>query len=124
MEQSKNILFVEDDPDTLVAWVEVLKRAGYRVVGASSFEEGRRRLKGPVDMLITDVRLGEYNGLQLVIHARTLHPDLPIMVLTAHDDVVLRSEAARFKAVFMLKPLAVDDTLARIATMLRPATMH
>jgi DNA-binding NtrC family response regulator len=124
VKEEKDILLVEDDIDTLEGWAELLKDAGYRVSGASSYEEGRRRLDSPVDMLITDIRLGEYNGLQLVVQTRAAHPNIPVIVLTAHHDLVLKSEAERFNAVYMLKPVRVDQMLACIAEMLEATTKH
>ena len=74
MRAGRNILIVEDDENTLAGWVELLRAAGYLVTGVSSYEEGRQELATMPDLLITDVRLGVYNGLQLLI-ARRLGKD-------------------------------------------------
>jgi two-component system, response regulator FlrC len=111
----KVILVVEDDPDTLDFWVELLQRAGYRVTAAPSFEEGRRALESLPDMLITDIRLGAYNGLQLVVRARLANPCLPVLVMTAFDDPVLQEETHRLDAIYMRKPVDAAMVLAAIA---------
>ncbi len=111
----KDILVVEDDRATLDGWVTLLRLAGYRVVGAASFEEGRRALQGRPDMLITDIRLGAYNGLQLVARARSANPDLLAIVLTGYHDVVLQAETERLHAVYMRKPVDAEHMLNFIA---------
>jgi len=110
----KLILVVEDDQDTLDGWVELLHHAGYRVTAAASFEEGRRELESSPDMLITDIRLGPYNGLQLVVRARLANPSLPVLVVTAFHDPVLQAETERLKAIYLRKPVDAEEALAVI----------
>ena len=115
MVDSKTILIVEDDPDTLDSWVELLQHAGYRVAAAASFEEGRRALESSPDMLITDIRLGAFNGLQLVVRARLANPSLPVLVVTAFYDPVLQEETERLNAIYLRKPIEPAQVLAAIA---------
>jgi DNA-binding response OmpR family regulator len=115
MAGEKVILIVEDDRDTLDSWVEVLQRAGYCVAAARSFEEGRRALDSSPDMLITDIRLGAYNGLQLVVRARLANASLPVFVVTAFHDPVLQEETERLGAIYMRKPVDAAQVLAAIA---------
>jgi two-component system response regulator RegA len=115
MEERKEILVVEDDQDALDALVEVLNQAGYKVAGASTFDEGRRALASRPDMLVTDIRLGAYNGLQLVVRARVANPDIFAVVLTGYHDVVLQAETERLNAIYMRKPVDVNQMLASIA---------
>jgi len=114
MADSKLILIVEDDRDTLDSWVELLQHAGYRVTAAASFEEGRRALDSSPDMLITDIRLGAFNGLQLVVRARLANPTLPVLVVTAFHDPVLQEETERLNAIYMRKPADPELVLAAI----------
>jgi DNA-binding response OmpR family regulator len=121
MAGEKVILVVEDDRDTLDSWVELLQHAGYRVAAAASFEEGRRALDSLPDMLITDIRLGAYNGLQLVVRARLANPALPVFVVTAFHDSVLQQETERLGAIYMRKPVDVAHVLAAITRAFGPA---
>ena len=118
-----SILIVEGDRDTLAGWVELLHAAGYRVTGAASFEEARRALASAPDLLITEVRLGAYNGLQLIIRARAHNPHLSAIVLTAFPDVVIKAEAERLNAVYVEKPVDTKRLLTLVAKALdrRPA---
>jgi DNA-binding NtrC family response regulator len=121
MAGEKVILIVEDDRDTLDSWVQLLQDAGYRVAAAVSFEEGRRALDSSPDMLITDIRLGAYNGLQLVVRARLANPSLPVIVVTAFHDPVLQEETERLGAIYMRKPVDAAHVLAAIAKAFGPA---
>lgn len=122
-----SILVVEDNRDSLDWLVELLGDAGYRVTGAESFEEGRRALGSVPDLLITDVRLGAYNGLQLIFRGRALNPHLPVIVMTGYSDPALRAETERLDAVHLEKPVdstmllgVVADMLARPGSALHP----
>ncbi len=64
-----------------------------------------------VDVLITDVRLGAFNGLQLVVRAKSISPDVVAVVLTGFDDHVLHQEAVGVGAHFLLKPIRVEQLL-------------
>jgi DNA-binding response OmpR family regulator len=115
MAGEKVILIVEDDRDTLDSWVEMLQSAGYRVAAAASFEQGRRALESSPDMLITDIRLGAYNGLQLVVRARLANASLPVFVVTAFHDPVLQEETEGLGAIYVRKPVDAAQILAAIA---------
>jgi len=96
------ILIVEDDDASRAGLVQLLERAGYDVLSASTFEDGRRLLiRETPDLLITDLRLEEFNGLQLII---TRPPPLPAIVITGFADPVLEKEAKRLGAEYLIKP--------------------
>jgi two-component system C4-dicarboxylate transport response regulator DctD len=127
MTAEASILIVEDDRAALEWLEELLGGAGYHVTGVSSFEEARHALAVDApDLLITDVRLGAYNGLQLIFRARALNPQLPVIVMTGYSDAAIRAEAHRLKAVHLEKPIESDGLLRLVAGMLvRPGpTLH
>lgn len=113
------ILVVDDDQATLEGLVALLEGAGYSTLGAPTYAEGRRVLtQVPVDLLVVDVRLGEYNGLQLVVLASSL-PNAPAAIVTSgYEDRVLEEEARRLGAPFFLKPIHLPDFLGLIAKTL------
>ena len=113
-----SILIVEGDRVTLAGWVKLLHAAGYRVTGAASFEEARRALASALDLVITEVRLGAYNGLHLIIRARSHNPHLSAIVLTGFPDVVIKAEAERLDAVYVEKPVDAERLLAIVAETL------
>jgi two-component system response regulator HydG len=106
-------LLVDDDPSLLDALERAFAEAGEDVAAFGSFEEARRALQTtPFDALITDVRLGEFNGLQLAVIARDTYPDIRVIVFSGYDDPVLRTEAEHVHATYLVKPVAGAKLLA------------
>jgi len=112
------VLIVDDDEVYLDGMKELLEEAGYEVFLASSFEEGRLRLRDRApDLLIIDVRLGAFNGLQLI---STAPVQIPAIVVTGFDDTVLRADAGGFGASYVVKPIKPAALLALIQQKLLP----
>jgi two-component system response regulator FlrC len=106
------ILVVEDDVMLLEAVERSFREAGWRVVACSTFEDGREALRTQrFAGLLTDVRLGAFNGLQLAVVARDLHPDMKLIVYSGFDDPVLRDEAERIHAIYLVKPISSAQLL-------------
>jgi two-component system response regulator YesN len=122
MGPGRNILIVEDDQSTLAGWVELLRGAGYFVRGVSSYEEGRQELTMMPDLLITDVRLGVYNGLQLLMRGRMANPRLQAIVITGYADQIVRREAVYLHAEHLEKPVDADRLLQVVGNVLRLTT--
>ncbi len=77
------------------------------MTACSSFEVAKQLLRTTAyDVLITDVRLGAFNGLQLALLARDLYPRIRLIVFSGFDDPVLKAEAEQVGAVYMVKPVA------------------
>jgi DNA-binding response OmpR family regulator len=116
-----HILVVDDDENVRMGWVEVLATAGYSVAAAGSFEHGRLLLDvHRPNLLITDVRLGDFNGLQLALRARSAAQPLPTIVITGFADPVIKSEVQRLEAIYLEKPVRPDQLLAAVSGALRP----
>src|SRR5215210_2672029 len=110
--QPQRVLVVDDEPSLLEAMHIAFTRAGRDVVCCRTFEEGRERLlTEPFDVMVTDVRLGAFNGLQLAVIARDKHPQMRIIVFSGFDDPVLREEADHLGASYVLKPVGADRLL-------------
>lgn len=113
------ILLVEDDAATRGGLSLLLERAGYDVVAADGVPEGRRVLEeAPPDLLITDVRLGAFNGLQLLIRSLA-GVSIPAIVTTGFPDAVLEAKARKFGAMFLLKPIEPAGLLMLVKGLLR-----
>jgi DNA-binding NtrC family response regulator len=109
------LLIVDDDAGLLDAMHRSLRDALGTVVACSSFEEARRQLKdNRFDALITDVRLGAFNGLQLAVMARDMYPDIRLIVFSGFDDPVLRADAEQIGAVYLVKPVGSQELLRRL----------
>src|ERR687898_761451 len=96
------VLLVDDDAAYLSACATIQSMDGHHVVTCPDFNEGRRQLAdGHFDALITDVRLGPYNGLHLITLAA---PSMVKIALSAFLDPVIRRDAEQAGARFLVKP--------------------
>ena len=120
------VMVVDDDPAVLATLERLLISWGYRTLAIGSFEEARVALTvAPPDVLITDVRLGQYNGLQLVHLVKQRRPATVVVTVSGIDDPVLRTEAANAGAPYFLKPtglLELRDHLAGEIKLRSPAS--
>jgi len=106
------LLIVDDDPATREGLARMLSDDGYRVLTADSFERALDVLKTKSpDLLILDVRLGEFNGLQLIV---TAPRHIPSIVVTGFADAVLERDARQLGAEYLVKPITRERLLALI----------
>ena len=88
-----------------------------KFVALTGVSEGQRVLdEAPPDLLIADVRLGAFNGLQLL--AMGLR-HIPAIVITGFPDPVLEAEARQLGATFLLKPIEPAGLLTLVKELLR-----
>lgn len=113
--QAQRVLVVDDEPALLDALTTALERSGRTVVACRSFAQARQEvLDDGFDVLVTDVRLGAFNGIQLAVMARDKHPDMRIVVFSGYDDPVLREEALRLNATYLVKPVSSESLITLI----------
>ena len=122
MTQPKSVLVVDDDRQVLKYLTELLRESGYDTVTCERFSDAKTLLSTTrPDLLLTDIRLGAYNGLQLAIFAQSRHPGIPIIVLTGYEDPTLRKEASASGATFLVKPVKRAELVAKIEEALAAA---
>ena len=110
------VLIVDDDKTTREGLAEFLEEAGYEAVAVGTFEDATRILRSsPPDLLIADVRLGPFNGLQLVISSPK---PIPAIIITGFADPVLEADARRRGADYVLKPVSPARLLDLVAQKL------
>lgn len=124
-----HLLLVDDDPGLLKLLGLRLTSEGYSVVTAESGAEGLRVLnREKVDLVISDLRMDEMDGMQLFAEIQKVQPGMPVIILTAHGsipDAVAATQQGVFS--FLTKPVdkdalyqAIDDALEQSA----PARTH
>lgn len=115
------ILGVEDDPDIAALLRLIFDPACYVVTVAEDLAVARATLAEapPPDLIILDVELPDGNGLDLCRELKATWPALPVLVLTAQDEV--RAEAFEAGAtLFMPKPFDPNDLAATVEELLHP----
>ena len=117
-----HLLLVDDDPGLLKLLGMRLASEGYRVDTAESGQQGLRVLaKERIDLVISDLRMDEMDGMQLFSEIQKVQPGMPVIILTAHGsipDAVSATQQGVFS--FLTKPVdkdalykANDEALAR-----------
>jgi CheY-like chemotaxis protein len=114
------ILVVDDEADFVANYQRLLRRRGYRVVSAGSRGDGLVIVeREPLALVITDLRLPDGDGLELVRAARRLPTPTPSIVVTG-----FASEASRMAALaagasgYLAKPFAAASFISLVEEML------
>src|SRR5688572_16156984 len=108
------ILLVHTNTVTLDRLDNSLSRAGYVIAAESSFLRARGFLESATpNLLVADIRLGEFNGVHLAIWTRSERPDLPVVLMHPSQDSVLERETIRQGAVFVVVDVQTPDALLR-----------
>lgn len=128
MPASPSILVVDDVPANLGLLLETFCTSGFRVLVAESGESALEQLKHATpDVILLDYRLPGMDGLQTckAIRAQPALQDLPILFLTAVDDLDAKVGVFEAGAVdYVTKPIQPREVLARVRTHLRIALLQ
>ncbi len=109
------IILVSGHPRTLRLTEALLSERGHLVAALPSSAEADVLLDSVTpDLLIADLRNGDYADLQIAIRSRIDHPDVPVIVTAAEPDEVAEAEARRFGASYLLAPLANPEFLPAV----------
>jgi DNA-binding NtrC family response regulator len=115
----EDLLVVDDEPQMLIAINETLRRSGYSITTAGSGIEALRRLKEKYfRCVITDMRMPEVSGLDLLRKVKNLAPQTPVILLTAYGTIQNAVDAMRDGAYdYLLKPFSSEslETVVRRA---------
>lgn len=108
-------LVVEPNELEMVAIVSALAAAGFAVSATDNYPDAKTLLaRHPPLVLVTEIRLGAYNGLQLALRAGSAAPRVTVVVTSGFPDPVLQRDADRAGATFALKPLTAGELLAAV----------
>src|SRR6202165_2685508 len=122
--QPEPIIYVIDDDDAVRQSLEFLLRtAGHTVRGfesAKAFLEILPELRS--GCIITDVRMPDITGIDLLRRVKELDADIPVIMITGHGDISLAVEAMKLGAVdFLEKPFDDDRLIGMIEAAIRQA---
>ena len=117
---SAHVLVVDDEPGMRQVLAAILENAGYATSRAAHGREALElvRAQDP-DLVITDLRMPELSGDELLTEMRASFPEIPVIVLTAHGTIDLAVEAMRRGAHdFLTKPFDKERVLATVQAAL------
>jgi DNA-binding response OmpR family regulator len=104
----RDVLVVDDEPDLVATYERLLRRHGYRVLAAGSRADGLAAVRrGPLGLLIADLRLRDGDGLDVVRAARALPVPPPVIVVSGLGGEPNRAAAlAAGATAFVTKPFS------------------
>lgn len=109
---ASRILVVDDDSATRQMMNAALSDCGYAVTTVGTLPRAIEALaQDPPDLVITDIRLNGYNGLQLLATSPT---PIPAIVVTGYRDHAIEAEARQMGAEYFVKPFQLPDLLAAV----------
>ena len=111
-------MLIDDNKDFVEFLKFLLSHHGYDVCSAHNGPDGLAELQmHPVDLIILDVMMPKMDGLQVCAEIKKNDPSLPVILLTAKDDLATRSAAIALGASdFLAKPINIEDLLTRVRT--------
>jgi DNA-binding NtrC family response regulator len=120
MSGKTSILLVDDEENLRRTLAIILKREGYEVETAATVKEARQHLEASsYDLTFLDLKLPDADGLTLLPELRTRFPEMPVLILTAHDKLDAAMEAIRHGARdYLLKPLDPLEIIKRVKDIL------
>lgn len=115
------ILVVEDDKDLNRAVCSFLLENGYDANGVFSGEEAIDKIfEVGYDLILSDIMMPELDGYGLARAIRKDNPELPIIFMTARDDIISKERGYRIGIDdWITKPVNLDELLLRIGALLR-----
>jgi len=124
MIRSKHIFFVDDEPKVRQVVGETLEDLGPKVSCFASAVDCLEQLGSQrCDLLITDVKMPEMDGMELLAKAKRLAPWMPILVITGYGDIPTAVAAIKAGAVdFIEKPLDKKSFLWKVKSILQQST--
>jgi len=121
VKNNPRVLVVDDEPDILELLELALTRMGLDVVRAGGVQQAKQQLdSGSFDLCLTDMRMPDGEGLEVVRHIATRNLDVPVAVITAHGN--LENAVAALKAGafdYLSKPVALDQLRTLVNSALR-----
>jgi two-component system, NtrC family, response regulator HydG len=108
------VLVIDDDAKLANAIAESLERKGYAVTIAANGKLGTARLRDDdYDIILTDLRMNDVDGLAIVKQAREMQPDAEVAVITGYNDVRTAQEALKLGAShYLMKPIDMSELRA------------
>ena len=120
-----SVLVVEDDIQFNKIMCSHLSNYGYDVVGCSSGANALAQMeKLSFDVIVSDVMMKEMNGFEFVKQARLINNSIPVLLLTARDDMTSKEQGYKIGIDdYIVKPVEMKELIFRIEAVLRRANI-
>jgi DNA-binding NtrC family response regulator len=117
----EQVLVVDDEIGMRSALDATLRRGGWQVETASGVEEALRKFEsGRHSLIVTDMRMGDGDGLQVMQRVRQLQPAIPVILLTAYGTIPEAVDAMKAGACdYLTKPVSTERLYESVDKLLR-----
>jgi DNA-binding NtrC family response regulator len=125
MTSKPSILLIDDDDSLRRVTEFTLLEEGYAVLTASNGRAGLDLFRSAsVDLVLTDVKMPEMDGMEVLPVLKAMQPDLPVIMLTAHGTITSAVEAMKLGAFdYLTKPFSRDQLRASVRKALEVANL-
>src|SRR4030066_1671359 len=121
MAEQTRIMVIDDEPLMRITVQDALAAEGYKVTTAETGEKGLTLQRvNPTDILITDLKLPDMDGIQILREVKTISPETQVIMITAYGTIDSAVTAMKEGASdYLTKPFAMDELLLIIRRLLR-----
>lgn len=126
MEQAKSaVLVIDDEPHVVESIAALLNESGYAVCKCNNPQDALTLLQQKkIKVVLSDVKMPRFSGLELLEVIGNCHPDVPVILMTAHADLDIAIDAVRKGAFdFITKPYKKDYLLHAVGKAVRFGTL-
>jgi len=115
-QNGKRVIIIDDELVTVRRLVQALKKANYEVEGFVSAKKALSRIKeSPPEVVVTDVRLGEMDGIQLMEELKSIAPETAVIIITGYASISHAVEATKKGAFhYLAKPFRLGELKSQI----------
>ena len=115
-----DILIIDDEPLMRISISDALKVEGYNVMSAETGGEGLKSIKNnSYDVVITDLRLPEVDGVQILKSCKQISPRTKVLMITAYGSVDTAVEAMKIGAYdYITKPFSMDEFILTVKRLI------
>ena len=115
------ILIVEDDRELNKTVCSFLNHSGYEAVGCLNANDAYDAMYENIfDLIVSDIMMPGVDGFEFARNVRELNEDIPILFMTARDDIASKQRGFRIGVDdYMVKPVDLDELFLRIGALLR-----
>ena len=119
------ILVVEDDKELNTTVCKYLTQSGFEVTGCLDAQSAYNEMYGvEFDMIITDIMMPKINGFELAETVRGLNREIPIIFMTAKDDISSKQRGYRLGIDdYLVKPVNLEELVLKIGAVMRRANI-
>ncbi len=126
MDSSHTVLLVEDHETTRLTLAEIMAREGYKVKGAATASEAMKAMREEeFDLVVTDLKLPDGDGLSVLDECKRLSPYTPVVLVTGHGSEEVAVQAMKHGAQdYLPKPLDLNRLKAVMEAAFRVRALH